>query len=269
MRRLRSVVLFLFLVFPSLAFSYDRIISFRPNITEILFALGLGGKVVGVTTFCRYPPEAEKIDKIGGYFNRSLEKVIALKPDLVVLAPDATTPRVEAALKRSGVKLLVVEADSIGDVEAAIRAVASETGVAGRGEALVADMRKKMDALKLEVDGKIRGHPKKKALMVIQRRPLVVAGGGTFLDSLLDFAGLENIAGSSRLPYPRFSMETVLQRGPEVIVDLDTTEPGDHWTRYASLPAVRNGLVVRVPADLFVPGPRIPEALRTLIESTQ
>jgi cobalamin transport system substrate-binding protein len=247
---------------PSEALSYDRLVSFRPNVTEILFALGLGDKVVGVTTFCRYPPEAQKIEKIGGYFNRSVEKILSLKPDLVVMVPDATTAKAESALRRSGVEVLTVKADSAQDVEDAIRAIAAKTGTEKAGDSLIAGMHTKRDALVRSVEGL----PKRRALLVIQRQPLIAAGGGTFLDSLLKDAGLVNIAGGSSLPYPRFSLETVLVKGPEVIIDLDPSDAGDYWSRYPSIPAVKSGAVVRLPPDLFVPGPRIPDALKALIE---
>lgn len=245
----------------SSASAYDRIVSFRPNVTEILFALGAGGKVVGVTEFCNYPPEAKKIAKIGGYANRSLEKILSLKPDLAVLVPDATTPKIESALKRSGIEVLVVRADSLEDVDASIRAIAAKLGVATRGDELVASMKKRTAASV----GTLTTKPK--ALMVIQRRPLVVAGSGTFLSSLMDKAGVDNIAGRSSLPYPRFSMEAVIAQRPEVIFDLDAAEPGDYWSRYASIPAVASGKVVRLPPDLFVPGPRIPEALKAMVDA--
>jgi iron complex transport system substrate-binding protein len=250
------------ILFPSAAFPYDRIISFRPNVTEILFALDLGPRVVGVTTFCRYPPEAEKIEKIGGYFNRNLERILSLKPDLVVLVPDTTTPKIESALKRSGVEVLVVKADTLEDVEGSIRAIAAKTGVPARGEALVSRMRREMGVLKHS----IKNRPGKKTVLVLQRRPLVVAGGGTFLDSLLKLAGAENIAGGSSLPYPHFSLETLLSRAPEVIIDLDPSDAGDYWSRYPSIPAVKNGDVVSLSPDLFVPSPRMTEALKVLIE---
>jgi len=229
---------------------YRRIVSFRPNVTEILFALGLGPKVVGVTTFCTHPPEAQKIEKIGGYANRSLEKILSLKPDLAVLVPDATTHKLESALARAGIDVLVVKADSIADIEASIRAIAQAAQVPERGETLVADLKQSMDRFT-----RPRGS-NGKALLIIQRRPLIVAGSGTFLSELIDRSGFENIAGSSTLPYPNFSLEAVIARAPDVIFDLDATEPGDYWSRYK---------VIRLSPDLFVPGPRIPEALKALI----
>ncbi len=240
----------------------QRIISFRPNVTEILFALGLGPKVVGVTDFCRYPPKAEKIEKIGGYFNRRLEKILSLKPDLVILVPDATTAKIESALKRSGIETLVLRADSIEDVYDSIEKIAEAGVVSERGKALIARIRTDMEAKSRAA----RPLSKKKVLLVIQRRPLITAGGGTFLDRLLVLAGGENIAASSKLPYPQFSMEAVVARAPEVIIDFDASDPGDFWDRHASIPAVKNGAVRRLKPDLFVPSPRLPQALQLLID---
>ncbi len=243
--------------------AYERIISFRPNVTEILFALGLGDRVVGVTDFCKYPPEAQKIEKIGGYFNRSLEKILDLKPDLVVLVPDATTAKIESALRRAGIEILTLRADSIEDVSQSIRAIAQKTEIPEKGEALVREIQGRM----AEEAKKIASLPRRRTLLVIQRRPLITAGGGTFLDSLVTLAGGDNISGSSKLPYPQFSMESVLARAPEVIIDFDTSDPGDFWTRYPSLPAVKNGAVKHLSPELFVPGPRLPQALTLLIEA--
>ncbi len=257
------IFLFLFLLTATQeAQAYERIISFRPNITEILFGLGLGPKVVGVTQFCHYPPEAEKIEKIGGYFNRSLEKILSLKPDLVVLVPDGTTSKTESALRRSGIEVLVVHAESIDDVYASIHAIASKTGIPQKGEALVLSLTKKIK----EQSDRIATLPSKKVLVVVQRRPLIVAGQGTFLDDLLKWAHAENTAGSSKLPYPHYSMESAMSRRPDVILDIDSSESENFWERYPSIPAVSHNTVYRLPPDIFVPGTRLPEALALLIQ---
>jgi iron complex transport system substrate-binding protein len=269
-KRLAFLVLWLsFSLHNADAKNYQRIISFRPNVTEILFALGLGPKVVGVTDFCHYPPEVDeskKIERIGGYFNRRLEKILSLKPDLVILVPDATTFKIESALKRSGTSILVVHADSIDDVYDSIIKIAEANDVSEKGESLVARLRSQMEAKsRTALD-----LPKVKALLVIQRHPLITSGGGTFLDRLLTLAGGENIAGSSRLPYPQFSMESVIARAPEVIIDFDAADsgdPGDFWSRYDSIPAVKNGAVRYLAPDVFIPGPRLPQALDLLIEN--
>ena len=98
--------------------------------------------------------------------------------------------------------------------------------------------------------------------MVVQRRPLIVAGGGTFLDDLLKKARVENLAGSSKLPYPHYSMESVISHHPDVILDLDISPQDDFWQRYPSL----IDSVERLDPDFFIPGPRLPEALSVLIE---
>lgn len=262
--RLRRFSFLLFLLsIPFSASAYERLVSFRPNITEILFALGLGSKVVGVTEFCNYPPEAQKITKIGGYANRSVERILGLKPDLAVLVPDATTPKIQSALERAGIEVLVVKADSLDDVDASIRMIAAKLSIREKGETLIDSMHRAME----RVIG--ASTERQKALLVIQRRPLVVAGSGTFLSSLMDKAGVDNIAGASSLPYPHFSMESVIAQAPDVIFDLDAADAGDYWSRYASIPAVKAGKVIRLPPDLFVPGPRIPEALRALVAATK
>lgn len=248
--------LLLLLFFPPAASAYERIISTRPNVTEILFALGLGNKVVGVTSFCRYPEAAQKIEKIGAYQNRSFEKILSLRPDLVVLVPDATTPKLETFLERAGIPLLIVPADSLADIYSSIRMIAKANLVENAGEALIqkiqTDLQKQHEA--------IASLPRKKTIMILQRRPLIAAGPSTFLGELLTLAGGDNVV-TSKLPYPQLSQEFVLGRKIDTLIDIDAEALGDEekifWTRsFTSLSP-----------DLFVPGPRVGEALAALIKA--
>lgn len=258
----RRMPLLLLFLLPFSAEGYERIVSLKPGFTEILFALGLGEKVVGVTDYCKYPPEARKKPKIGGYSNPALEKILELRPDLVGMTPDTTPPKIESAIQRAGIETLVVKTNTLQDIYEAIQTVANRTGVPAKGSELV-------DTIKVQIHREQKRVPQtsKKGMIVIQRSPLIVVGSRNFLDDLMKIARIENIAGHSALPYPQYSMEVVLEQRPEVIVDIDPAPAGDFWSRYASLPAVQSGSVFHLPPDLFVPGPRVPETLAVLMET--
>ena len=266
MKNYRSFLIVAFLFFQALCFSktlsaYSRIVSLKPNLTEILFALGAGDRMVGVTTYCKHPPEALKISKIGGYSNPSLEKILLLKPDLVVMIPDSTSPQLEISLQKAWIETLVLKTNSLEDVYGSIEKLGERIQKVEKAQKIVKEMKEKM-----------LNFPKekfpKKGILVIQRNPLMVVGSGTFLSDLLKLARIENIAGGSKLAYPRFSMEQLIAHSPDVIFDMDTAPDPFFWKKYTSLPAVKNNSVYFLDPDLFVPGPRLPKALEKLHEAS-
>jgi iron complex transport system substrate-binding protein len=250
---MRRILFLIFLVLSPAASAYDRIVSTRPNVTEILFSLGLGDRVVGVTQFCRYPEAAQKITKIGGYQNRSFEKILSLRPDLVVIAPDATTAKLEVFLERAGIAILKVPSDSLADIYASIRTIARANEVTEAGEALIRKIQKDLQSQ----HEAIASLPRKKTMIVLQQHPLIAAGPSTFLGEILNLAGGDNIV-SSKLPYPQLSFEFILERRPDVILDIDSTQ--------TSKP-IWSGPLVTLAPDLFIPGPRVGEALAQLIRA--
>ncbi len=282
----RKIIILFFLIFflhgRAETKDYQRLISLKPNLTEILFALGVGDHVVGVTTYCKHPPEALKISKIGGYSNPSLEKILLLKPDLVVMIPDSTSPQLEASIRKAGIATLVLKTNSLEDVYESIEKLGEKIQKGERAQKLVREMKHNMCVSSREsasggdvAISRVNSGDcfaslamTKKGILVIQRSPLIVVGSGTFLSDLLKFAGIENIAGGSKLAYPRFSMEQLIANSPDVIFDMDTAPDPDFWEKYTSLPAVKNNSVYFLDPDLFVPGPRLPKALKNLHEAS-
>jgi iron complex transport system substrate-binding protein len=242
--------------------AYDRVVSLKPNVTEILFALGVGSKVVGDTIYCHNPPEAETRPKVGGYSNPVLETILGLRPDLVVMIPDSTSPKIEEAIRRAGITTLVLKSEGLDDIYQSIQTVADTMQVSPAGQKLVAEMKAQIQQIRTAIPT----GPKKKVVVVIQRRPLIVAGSRNFLNDLVVLSGGINIAGSSSLPYPRLSMDTVITEAPDVILDLDPTPPEGLWNIYTTLPAVKNHAIYQLAPDLFIPGPRVPKTLETLVE---
>ena len=245
----------------------QRIVSMAPSLTEILFALGVGDRVVGVTTYCDYPPEAAERAKIGGFVNPSVEAILALEPDLVVVSPAAGNRDSALAVESTGIALEVVPAETLADTYIAIHTLAQLCGVKDRGEELAASMRERIE----RVAKRVAHRPRVPALYCLQIEPLIVAGRGTLPAELVELAGGFNVVESDR--YPRIGIESVLATAPDVILQsrMDNTEPGadrvalDYWGGWTSIPAVRDGRVFVFDGTTSLrAGPRIADAVEML-----
>jgi len=264
-KRALPVVLFL-LILQALALSIpQRIISTMPSITETLFALGLDSKVVGVTENCNYPQSAAVKDKVGREIV-NLEKVIALKPDLVLMLLDAQRPEVEK-LKKFKLPVVTVNPHGVEEVIKVIKEIGEITGTSARAEEIVSDIKARLEKVKR----KVAGRPNPKVFIVVGYRPLITAGRDTFIDDILQLSGGDNIARRTRSPYPEWSFETLLKTDPEVIVILEgVVEEREVLSdrRWLSLSAVRNHRIVFIDPDIISrPGPRVINAIELLAES--
>jgi iron complex transport system substrate-binding protein len=192
----------------------QRIISLSPATTEILFALGEGDRIVGVTSFCDYPEEAKKKQKIGGMSNPSLEAIVALKPDLVVMTTDGNPREVEERLRNMGLRTYVWTERKLAELPHGIRALASALGIGGRGEQLATQIERGVEKY-----GRITAPAavKKKVIYIVWPEPLLVAGPGTAIDDAIMLLGLENTARRALTSYPRYSIEEVIREAPEVV----------------------------------------------------
>ncbi|GAB4331255.1 MAG: hypothetical protein Kow0099_02490 [Candidatus Abyssubacteria bacterium] len=240
-----------------------RIVSMAPNITEILFALGLGDRVVGVTDYCDYPPEALKKPKVGGVVNPNLEAIVALAPDLVLAVPNVTQNTLFRTLRQFGIKVVTLPDESLADLFETIRLIGEETSRQKQAERMIQQLTAKFD----EVRATTANLPRKKVMFVVGVNPLFVAGRGTFINELIQIAGGENIAGDSLSKYPQLGIEKVVTEAPEVILytslnyDLSseqTERAKELWSPYQSLPAVKDGRIHGLVADhVTLPGPRL------------
>ncbi|MFH1680031.1 MAG: helical backbone metal receptor [Candidatus Eisenbacteria bacterium] len=255
------------------ALSPLRILSLSPNITEILFRLGLGEAVVGVTDFCRFPPEAAEKPKVGALLNPNLERMFLLEPTLVAALPaHGDLPRRLAA---RGIRALILPNDTVADVFAAIGSIGGATGRAERAAALV-------DSIRADIE-RARANPparRWKTMLVVSRTPgtvrdVFVAGPGTFLDELLRMAGGANAFEGAIARYPEPGAEEILYRNPEVIIEIrplgtnagtETSLARADWSVLPGLAAGERGNVFVLVGDhLVVPGPRLGATLRDLI----
>jgi iron complex transport system substrate-binding protein len=244
-----------------------RIVSLAPSVTETLFALGAGEQLVGICTFCDFPQAVERIDRIGSYLGPNVEAIIAKAPDVVIGVPP-NSPEAVAALRRAGLKVVIVEVDTVAQIEAAVRTIACEAGHGAQGEVLLTALQARMAAVK----ARLAGVPPRRVLMVVGQNPLIAVGSGIFLNELIAQAQGVNIAASTGQQWPRLSLEFVVAHQPDVIIDgsMGSEEKGEAellgvWRNFPMLPAVRSGrLYGRRSYALLRPGPRLAEGFEEL-----
>jgi iron complex transport system substrate-binding protein len=271
-RRSSGLVVALFFaaaaVWPAPPAAALRIVSLAPSVTETLFALGAGSEIVGVSAQCDYPAEASAIDRVGTFLEPNVELVLAKRPQLVIAAPSPGNETLLAELRRIGIEVLVVDADTVPETEAVIARIARAIGRPDRGTALVERIRAEISA----TTRRLTGAPVRRVLLVLGQNPLVAAGPGGLQDELIRMAHGENIAAGTGEPWPRLSLESVVARAPQVIIDLTLAhEPRGAarslgiWQAFPSIPAVKQGRVYAQPAFFLVrPGPRLGRALEQM-----
>jgi iron complex transport system substrate-binding protein len=254
-----------------------RIVSTSPSITETLFALGLGDRVVGVSTYCRYPEIAKTLPRVGTFLKPDAELIAKLRPDLVVVHPGPHD--VIRQLASLGIRSVTVDRGTLPGVYSSIRVIGAAAGVADRADRLVAELQRHLDQVRAAVAGRAR----KRVLVIVGRRAgtltdLVAVGRDSYLSDLVEIAGGTNVLGGSGLPeYPRISMETVIRLAPDVIVDagdmgdtpadrsLRETATLGSWQAQTAVAAVREHGIHPVMSDAFVvPGPRVVDVAETL-----
>jgi iron complex transport system substrate-binding protein len=251
----------------------QRIVSVAPSVTEILFALGAGDRVVGVTTFCNYPEAAKTKAKVGGFTTPSLETILSLRPDQVIMMKNR--PDVAQKLRQSGIDVVELQPENLAGILASIKIIAEKIGVPERGRSLIQSIEKDLR----EIGAKAGRGAKPKVLFVVGRTPgaisdLIVVGRGSYLSELIELAGAENVLADAFVPYPQVNMEEVIRRNPDVIIDMGHNEMVTAsqkeavrklWRKFAFLRAVQRNAVFPVSEDYFVTqSPRVVQAVRDI-----
>ena len=257
----------------------QRIVSTAPSITEALFALGLGGQVVGVSRYCDFPPEVEKLPKVGSYIKPDLEAIARLSPDLVIL--QRSSGELTNRLNALHIAFVEVPHGTLNDVYTGIEIIAKAAGVPERAAGVTGKIKGDLDAIEVRA----KALPSPSVLVIADRRQgtlmdLIAIGPDNYVNQILQIAGGRNVLAKAGLPqYPRISMETVLRENPDVILDLSGEQKSETereaaraatlelWRQNAGLTAVRVGHVyVGTSNALLVPGPRTPEAAQRLFD---
>jgi iron complex transport system substrate-binding protein len=245
----------------------QRIISLAPSNTEIAFELGLGDKLVGVTEYCNYPPEARKKTLIGGFSTVDIEKTVALQPNLI-LAADIHSKSATPALQKIGFNVITLNPKTLETVLKDMTLVGQVTGQEGRSRSLVDNLNNRIDYVRLKTsDLKPDGRPR--VLLLVWHDPIMAAGRGTLIDDMINIGGGTNIAGDIN-GYQAISLEAVITRNPDVIiVPLSMgKDESPLWNyvnteqRLQSVNAVKNGRIFRIDGDVALRyGPRSIQAL--------
>jgi len=242
--------------------SCRRVVALAPNLSETLFALGLGDRVVGVGDYNTWPPEAARLPKLGGLFNPNLERIVSLKPDLAVLLPSQRD--LAEKLRRFDVESVLIGVESLADVERAFHTLARRCNVPEAGDRLASEWKAALAPRPLP------GRPR--VLLSVGRQAgrladILVAGPGTFLDELLARLGAVNAFADAPILYPQVSLEEVVARAPDVILELraETVPPEVaqalvlDWQDLPRIPAVQRQRIGVVGGDyVLTPGPRLP-----------
>jgi iron complex transport system substrate-binding protein len=243
----------------------QRIVSLAPSVTEALFALGFGQRLVGVTTYCDYPADARKLPKIGGFMSPSLEVIVAKRPNLVIGVSSATDPVKAREMERLGLKVTLISLASVSDILSSFKNIARLLGNPQAGDDLVRKITGQFDA----VQRRVAGARRRATLLAVGLRPLVAVGGRNFIDELITLAGGENIAGNAGQPWLNLPDEYVVAKAPQVIIEAgmgsERGESAKHWEDLKSIPAVKERRVYAYPSDKILrPGPRIGEGLEEI-----
>jgi iron complex transport system substrate-binding protein len=244
-----------------------RIVTLAPSITEILYFLGLGDRVVGVTQFSYYPPEAKLKPKVGSYIDLNVEKIISLAPDLVIGTADGNQPGIVDLLEQAGIKVFIVNPRDIHQTIDTIAMIGRLCGVSERADVLSAQLSQRINRILDKTSSK----RKPLVFLQINIRPIMTINKDTFLNDLIQLAGGRNMTEDEPITYPRISLEEVIRKKPEVII-ISSMERGGRfekarqdWFKWTSIPAVKHGRVHLIDSDLIDrPSPRIVEGLEAM-----
>jgi len=248
-------------------FPPKKIVSLAPNITEILFSLGLDQEIVGVSIHCNFPEKVQSKVRVGSYISLDFEKIVSLKPDLIIATGAGNTRDMVERLERLGFPTYVIFPKKVEDV---IRSVGHLSQLVGRekeGVEIIQEMKRRRERV-VELT---LGLPRPRVLLQIGEAPIVTVGKNSFADDLIRLAGGDNVAGNEKEMYPRFGMEEILKRSPEVILISSMNPKGNYqkvlqeWSRWKTIPAVKNGRIHLLDSDLIDrPSPRIIEGLEEM-----
>jgi len=235
-----------------------RVVSLAPNLTEMIYAVGGGEKLVGDTTYCDFPEAAKSVQKIGDTMSPNMEAIIALHPDVVLVSTASQIEAFMRTLAERNIAVYVVDARSVEDVLAGLLTIGDILGTRPKAEETVAALRQRLDSVRSQVDGKAT----RRVFVQISKEPLFTAGREAYLNEVVRVAGGESVTQQIPGAYPNLSRETASKLDPDAIIISDNEGNHEPDSAFANSAAVKNGQVFRINADLLArPGPRIVDAV--------
>ena len=237
----------------------ERVVSLAPSLTESIYAVGAGDKLVGVTAYCNYPESATAIEKVGDTQTPNIERIVALKPDVVFVSTASQLEAFMATLEQQGIAIYVMDAKSIGEVIDDLRTLGRLLSSENSTEQLATGLAERV--------AKVEAEPSSKPTVFIQisNEPLFTIGKDSYLTEAVAKAGGESVTKDVPSGYPKLSKETASAMSPDVIILSDSEDNREPNVVFKSSPAVKNGRVYRINADIISrPGPRLVDALEEI-----
>ena len=246
-----------------------RIITLAPSLTEMIYELGMGNKLVGNTTYCDYPDEAKKITKVGDLLNVDAEKVLMLKPDLVFVTIEGNTQESYKKLKDLGIKVFVSNPRNYDGIKKTFKDLANIFSVTKKADSIITGWDNRINKLTAFNSSDTN----KYIMFIIELKPLIVAGNKTFLNEYIRLAGYKNIVYDSKVNYPILNREEVLKRNPSFIIfSYEDKEIAKKilklYPEWKKIDAIKNNGVITInPNVYFRPGVRFVDAAEELIKN--
>jgi iron complex transport system substrate-binding protein len=248
------------------------VICASPSITEIVFSLGAGDRVVGVSDFSFYPPEAQAVQQIGGQINPNREQILSLEPDLIIFQGEHQA--LARFCREQGIPILSIDLDRIDHILTAVLRIGAVLEADAEAQGLASEIRRQLD----DLARRTRALPTRSVFLGLGHTPgdltgLMTTGSGTFLHELIELAGGRNIFADAPGAYPRISKEALVRRRPDVIIEVlaEGISPDNQvllksdWERLDSLPAVRAGRIHFLTENyLLIPGVRVTQTANRL-----
>lgn len=254
----------------------QRIISLSPGVTEILFAIGAGDRVVGVTDFCNYPEKARSLPRIGGLLNPSYETIITLKPDLIIHQPNKH--KIKSFVEKLGIRNLPISMLSFAEIFSSIKEIGIAVHRENAADALIKSMQAKIDFHR----ERLAGVSRKSVLLILgisndAMREIYGVGPKTFLGEMLALAGGNNILANTHAQYPKVSKEFIIHESPEIIIEIGRTDilteesskkRRQGWQKFSTIRAVKNQNIHIIGADyILIPGPRLVNIIELFVKA--
>ena len=238
-----------------------RAVSLAPNLTEIVFTVGAGDRLVGVTSYCDYPAEAQAIRKIGDTLAPNIENIIALKPQIVLVSTASQMENFARTLDAQGIAYFVTNPNSLDDIYTSINQIGEIFSATERANQIVDEMKKRV----ADVEARTARSESVKVFVQIDKNSLYTVGRDSFISDLIRRAGGESLTKDLTTAYPKISKETARALNPERIILSESENNREPNEVFANSPAVKNKQVLSVNADLLSrPGPRIVDGLEKI-----